>query len=457
MRLFLFRPAAAVLPLALTCPLAAHGHAAPPMPPPAATSSTLPATASSNAQDAVNLSDVRDFARVYQIVRQVYVEKKSNKALMNAAIKGMLTQLDPHSAYLDRKGLRDLNEETSGAYAGLGIVVSPLNGQLRIISPIDGTPAARAGIKPGDVVLKVDGTPVDPDDVDASVAQLRGKPGSHISLTVVHEGSHRPVTLKMTRERITVPSARVRELQPGYAYIRVSQFQENTASELERGLAQLIKKHGAQSGAVLDLRSNPGGLVSAAVGVAGAFLDGGNVVSTRGRSSDSNLTFNATPGDLLNGAPMVVLVNNGTASAAEIVSGALKDHHRALIMGQRTFGKGVVQTVIPVDNDHAVKLTTARYYTPDGTSIQAQGITPDIRLAGNLSVQKSDSQPSLIGSEADLPNHLANENPVPATSSSTSHEDSVAIKDYELGEALNVLKGLALGRRPPAGIKALDH
>lgn len=439
-----------LLALLLAAPHANAQTSASAPPAPAASTSAL-APASAGSADLPDLTEIRNFTRVYSIIRQAYVEKVDNKTLMKAAINGMLAELDPHSAYLDREGLDQLSEETTGQYGGLGVVVAPVDGTITVIAPIDDTPAARAGIKPGDIILKVDGKPVDPSAVEDSIDQLRGPIGSSISLTLVHKHADTPQVVKLTRERINVASVKMRELQPGYVYIRISQFQADTSADLDRKLIQLIAKHGAQKGAILDLRSNPGGLLTAAVGVADTFLNGGVIVSTRGRIADANMSFSAHPGDLLNGAPMVVLVDNGTASAAEIVSGALKDHHRALLLGQRTFGKGVVQTVLPLDQDHALKITTARYYTPDGTSIQAKGITPDIPVA-DLVARKGQSIPSLIGSEADLPNHLANQNPEASVPDVSGRPDdaSIAEKDYVLGEALNVLKGLALSRRASA-------
>ena len=430
---------------------AASAVAPPPVDLPAASSAGAPASSGSSAaqssSDRVSLDDIRNFSRVYEVVRQAYVEKVDNKILMKAAITGMLSGLDPHSEYLDKEGLTQLNEDTTGQYSGLGIEVLQEDGGLRIISPIDDTPAARAGIKAGDSIVKINGTVIDPQNVDAMFDQLRGKPGSKIDLTIVHANSDKLIDLHLVRENIAVSSVKVRELEPGYAYVRVSQFQEDTASDLEKKLGELIAKHGPQKGAVLDLRNNPGGLLTAAVGVSDDFLNSGIIVTTRGRLQDSNMSFSAHPGDQLDGAPMVVLANNGTASAAEIVAGALKDNRRALIMGQRTFGKGVVQTVLPLDADHAVKITTARYYTPNGTSIQAEGIKPDIPLA-DLTVNKADSAPTLISSEADLPNHLANEN---AKTGANINDDGsaadakLATSDYELSQALNVLKGMALG------------
>jgi len=410
---------------------------------------SAPAAASS-VPDRVDLDDVRNFSRVYEIVRQAYVEPVDNKTIMKAAISGMLSGLDPHSEYLDKDGLAELNEDTTGQYGGLGIEVLQVDGTLRIIAPIDDTPASRAGIKPGDTIVKIDGKVVDPENIDDMFKALRGDAGSKVTLTILHEKSDKPIDMPLVREKISVTSVKVREIEPGYAYIRLSQFQDDTAPDLEKKLGELIRKNGAQKGAILDLRSNPGGLLTAAVGVSDDFLNSGTIVTTHGRLQDSNLSFEAHSGDLLNGAPMVVLVDNGTASAAEIVAGALKDNRRALIVGRRTFGKGVVQTVLPLDNDHAVKITTARYYTPNGTSIQAEGIKPDIALA-DLAVNKADSAAVLVSSEADLPNHLANEDTKlgkDIDNDGSAENAKLATQDYALSQALNVLKGLALNRSP---------
>ncbi|NID17480.1 S41 family peptidase [Luteibacter yeojuensis] len=410
---------------------------------PAASSTT--AAAVMKDADEVSLDDIRNFTRVYHIVQQAYVEKLDNKTIMNAAIGGMLQNLDPHSEYLDKEGLDELDEDTTGQYGGLGIEVLQVDGMLKIVSPIDDTPASRAGIKPGDTILKVDGMVVDNQNIDEAFKKLRGDPGSRITLTILHEKSDKPIDLSLVRERINVTSVKLRQLEPGFVYIRLSQFQEDTATDLDKKLGNYIKKNGAPRGAVLDLRSNPGGLLTTAVGVADTFLDGGTIVTTKGRLPDANLHFDAHPGDMLQGAPIVILADNGTASAAEIVSGALKDNHRALIMGRRTFGKGVVQTVLPLDQDHAVKITTARYYTPNGTSIQAEGIKPDIALA-DLSVNKADTPPQLIGSEADLPNHLVNEKAATEDKHAADDDGKLAIEDYALSQSLNVLKGMALNR-----------
>ena len=416
--------------------------------PVAASSAAKPASASSTAgADVPSLAQIQTFTRAFELIKQAYVAPVGNGKLMDAAIRGMLAGLDPHSEFLDRSELRDLTEDTSGIYSGLGIEVAQVKHQLVIVAPLDGGPAKSAGIRSGDVIAAINGTPVQPDAIDAAVKKLRGPIGSKITLSILHPGGGKPVAIPLVRQRIQVASVHARLLSPGFAYIRISEFQEDTADELTGKLEKLQKEHGPLRGAVLDLRSNPGGLVTSAVGVADDYLDGGMIVSTRGRLSQADLKFSATPGDLLNGAPMVVLVDNGTASAAEIVTGALKDNHRALVMGQRTFGKGSVQTILPLGNGDALKLTTARYYTPDGTSIQVAGITPDIVL-GNVTVE-DDRSASLIDDEheGDLPNHLS------GSEATAANPDAgkLAIQDYALSEALHVLQGLAMARPQASG------
>lgn len=431
--------------VALAAPPAKAPH---PAPAPAASAAT-PAEASSiaNAVDDVpSLDEIQTFTRAFELIKQAYVAPVGNRKLMDSAIRGMLAGLDPHSDFLDVHELKDLTEDTSGAYSGLGIEVAQVKHQLVIVAPLDGGPAKRAGVQPGDVIEAIDGVPVQPDAIDAAISKLRGPIGSKVTLSILHPDGSKPVKVPLVRERIRVASVHTRMLAPGFAYLRISEFQEDTADELTRELEKLQQDDGPLRGAVLDLRSNPGGLVTSAVGVADDFLDNGLIVSTRGRLSQADLKFSATPGDLLQGAPMVVLVDNGTASAAEIVTGALKDHHRALVMGRRTFGKGSVQTILPLGNGDAIKLTTARYYTPDGISIQVAGITPDIAL-GNVTVQ-DDRDASLVDDEheGDLPNHLS------GSEASASNPDTgeLAIKDYALSEALHVLQGLAMTRHAPA-------
>ena len=410
-----------------------------------ASSAAAPANASSTAPDVPSLAEIQTFTRAFELIKQAYVAPVGNHKLMDSAIRGMLAGLDPHSEFLDESELKDLTEDTSGVYSGLGIEVAQVKHQLVIVAPLDGGPARAAGIRAGDVIEAINGTPVQPDAIDAAVKNLRGPIGSKITLSIVHPGSGKPVKIPLVRARIQVASVHTRMLAPGFAYIRISEFQEDTADELTEKMEKLQKEHGPLRGAVLDLRSNPGGLVTSAVGVADDYLDGGLIVSTRGRLSQADLKFSATPGDLLNGAPMVVLVDNGTASAAEIVTGALKDNHRALVMGQRTFGKGSVQTILPLGNGDALKLTTARYYTPDGTSIQVAGITPDIVL-GNVTVEDDrEASPFDDEHEGDLPNHLA------GSQAAAANPDTgkLAVQDYALSEALHVLQGLAMARHAP--------
>ena len=402
--------------------------------------------ASVPAGDHVDLADLRAFTAVYSLVRQAYVDDVDDHRLMQAAIRGLLAGLDPHSEYLGKEQLEDLTEDTTGSYAGLGIEVLQVDGSLRVIAPIDDSPAERAGIKAGDTIVRIDGKVLQADDLETAIASLRGKPGTPITLSVLHEKQTVPVDVPLEREVIRVASVRGRLLEPGYAYLRIGQFQAETGAQLRRRVERLIADNKAPlRGAVLDLRSNPGGLLTSAVEVGDEFLDSGVIVSTHGRVKESDLSFRATPGDLLGGAPMVVLVDNGTASAAEIVAGALKDNHRGLLMGRRTFGKGSVQTVLPLDAEHAVKLTTARYFTPNGTSIQAAGIQPDIALA-DLSLSQRTSEPSLTYGERDLTNHLKGANE--AEGGDTPGMQKRDLQDYALNEALNALKALAL-RRPP--------
>lgn len=403
------------------------------------------APAAAPAKPAVSMEDIRLFTAVFGIVKQAYVEPVDDKVLMQQAVRGMLAGLDPHSEYLDQKAMDQLSEDTSGAYDGLGLEVLSAEGALRVIAPIDDTPAERAGIKPGDLITRIDDKTITSDNANEAVNLLRGKSGSSVMLSVLHEGASVPIDVKLTRETIKVASVRVRGLDPGYVYIRVAQFQEDTGAELKSKLAKFkAKQKEPIRGGVLDLRSNPGGLLTSAVEISDDFLDSGTIVSTRGRLKQTDLTFSATPGDLLDGAPLVVLVDNGTASAAEIVSGALKDNHRALIMGRRTFGKGSVQTVLPLDDAHAVKLTTARYFTPSGTSIQAAGIEPDIELA-DLKLTVRDSAPGLITGERDLPNHIKGANEKEKREEAKKADN---LDDYALSEALNLLKGLAMQHRP---------
>ena len=393
------------------------------------------------------LETVRTLSEVFDKIKQNYVEDVEDKALLDNAIRGMLTGLDPHSTYLDAKAFEELRVGTTGEFGGLGIVVGMEDGFVKVISPIDDTPAQRAGVKAGDLIIRLDEKPVKGMSLDDAVKIMRGKPGTKIDLTVVREGEDQPLKFTITRDRIRVKSIKARMLDVGYGYVRVSQFQERTGKDLHNAITELKKENKDNlKGLVLDLRNNPGGLLDAAVLVSDTFLDRGTIVSVKGRTEDNKLSQAATPGDILKGSPIVVLVNEGSASASEIVAGALQDNKRAVIMGQKTFGKGSVQTVIPLGNNSALKLTTARYYTPSGRSIQAEGIAPDIKLE-HLQVAAKEDNGFKPLKEADLTGHLDNGNAKkPADEMLPPKGDLLALakEDYPVYEALTLLKGLNL-------------
>ena len=400
-----------------------------------------------SAANGLPLETVRTLSEVFDKIKNNYVEDVEDKALLDNAISGMLTGLDPHSTYLDAKAFEELRVGTTGEFGGLGIVVGMEDGFVKVISPIDDTPAQRAGVKAGDLIIRLDEKPVKGMSLDDAVKIMRGKPGSEIELTIVRKDEDQPLKFKITRDRIRVKSVKSRMLEPDYAYVRISQFQERTGKDLHNAISKLKKENKGQlKGLVLDLRNNPGGLLDSAVLVSDAFLDRGIVVSVKGRTEDNKLSQSAMPGDVLKGAPIVVLVNEGSASASEIVAGALQDHKRAVIMGQKTFGKGSVQTVIPLGNNSALKLTTARYYTPSGRSIQAEGIVPDIELE-HLQVAAKDDNGFKPLKEADLARHLKNKKDADKkTPGKAKNGDLLALAsdDYPVYEALNMLKGLNL-------------
>ena len=404
--------------------------------------------AATSAQD-LPWRELRTFTEVFAKVKNDYVEPIKDKQLLENAIRGMLTGLDPHSAYLDPEDYKGLQEGTTGEFGGLGIEVGIENGLVKVIAPIDDTPAQRAGVKPGDVITKLDDTPVKGMALNDAVKHMRGKPGSPITLTIVREGVEKPLEIVITRAVIKVESIKTKLLEPDFGYLRISTFQERTAEDLRRALREIkAENKGPLKGMVLDLRNNPGGILSAAVSVADAFIEKGLIVYTEGRVEDSQLRFSAKPDDLLNRASMVVLVNGGSASASEIVAGALQDTRRGIIMGSRTFGKGSVQTILPMSNQAALKLTTALYYTPSGKSIQAEGIKPDIIL-DRVEVAVVDGDDPLSLKEADLSRHLANgtqKTTNPETPKQATDPESIASSDYELYQALNLLKGLALSK-----------
>lgn len=423
------------------------------------------------------MRELRTFTEVFEKIKTDYVEPVGDSNLLESAIRGMLTGLDPHSSYLDADAFKELQVSTSGEFGGLGIEVGMEDGFVKVISPIDDTPAQRAGVKTGDLIIRIDDTPVKGLSLTEAVNMMRGKPGTDITLTVVREGAEKPIKITVTRDVIQVKGIKSRMLEPGFGYIRVTQFQARTGENMLDEIAKLKRdSDGKLRGMVIDLRNNPGGVLSSAVSVSDAFLEDGLIVYTEGRVKDSQLKFKASPGDVLKGSPLVVLVNAGSASASEIVAGALQDHHRAVVIGERTFGKGSVQTILPMQNGAALKLTTARYFTPNGRSIQAEGIVPDIELE-NLKVASADPPAFDRVKEADLSKHLekpsdgtvkqeekkpenngadkgAKEKEPEAKDAKAKNgkdkdkkedeKESLATSDYQLYHALNLLKGLVI-------------
>ena len=390
------------------------------------------------------IEQLKIFSQIFGRIKKDYVEKVEDKKLLEDAIKGMLNGLDPHSSYLDAEAFKDLREGTSGEFGGLGIEVGTEDGFLKVISPIDDTPAERAGIKAGDLIIRLDNKSVKGMSLDEAVQLMRGKPGTSIMLTISRKNVEKPLKIEIIRDVIKVASVKHKVIEKNLAYIRISQFQARTTQDMLRAINKLKKKlNGEISGLILDLRNNPGGVLNAAVSVSDSFLEDGLIVYTKGVSKGSKMEFKAGPDDVLDGAPLVVLVNEGSASASEIVAGALQDHKRAVIMGRRTFGKGSVQTIVPITETIAVKLTTARYYTPSGRSIQAEGVVPDIELE-ELELAKVKDHENIV-SEADLNGHLSNDvNGKNKNQKKDGKEESLAREDYELSEAVNVLKGLVL-------------
>jgi carboxyl-terminal processing protease len=420
------------------------------------------------------IEELRAFSEVFGRIKSDYVEPVTDKKLINEAINGMLNGLDPHSAFLDAEAFKELQVGTQGEFGGLGIEVGMEDGLVKVISPIEDTPAFQAGIKSGDLIVKLDDTLVKGMTLNDAVKRMRGKPGSKIVLTVIRKDQPKPLTFTLVRAVIKVQSVKSKLADPGYGFVRITQFQEHTGENLAKALKDLVKQNKEPlKGLVLDLRNDPGGLLTGAVGVSAAFLPAESlVVYTEGRTEDAKMRLTATPENYLRGngkddylaglpesiktVPLVVLVNGGSASASEIVAGALQDHKRAVIMGTQTFGKGSVQTVLPLGNNTAIKLTTARYYTPGGRSIQAKGIVPDI-LVEDPSNSEQDNAFRLR--EADLDKHLVNDKPADAktpakAAPSNNGTNGDATKhaptefgskdDYQLNQALNLLKGMQI-------------
>ena len=396
------------------------------------------------------LDDLRRFADVFNHIRLSYVEEVDDKTLLEYAIRGMLQGLDPHSSYLDAQSFEDLQVNTTGEFGGLGMEVGMENGFIKVITPIDDTPAKRAGVESGDLIIKLDGKPIKGLSLNEAVNLMRGPKGSPVELTIVREG--KPFDLIVTRDTIKVVSVRSRSLEPGFAYIRIAQFQSNTGIEFRKALKKANQDNESLNGLVIDLRNNPGGVLQASVDVVDSLVSGGVIVYTEGRIGNANSSFSATADNLINNTPIVVLINGGSASASEIVAGALQDHHRAVIMGTDSFGKGSVQTVVPLAEDSAIKLTTARYFTPSGRSIQAQGIAPDIIVER----AKIESLPTQAGiTEADLQGHLENDSGDESTSKDRQLKTQQKLynSDNQLYEALNLLKGLHVLNRNESQIQ----
>lgn len=397
--------------------------------------------------EALPLEDLRTFTDVYMRIKRNYVEEVEDSELLENAIRGMLNGLDPHSTYLTPDEFSELRIGTQGEFGGLGLEVGMEDGFVKVIAPIDDTPASRAGIQAGDLIIRLDDTPVKGLSLQEAVNRMRGPEGSEITLTIVREGEDAPFEVEITRDIIRVRSVRSEMLEPGFGYLRITTFQSRTAQMLVEELKALQKEGDGLKGLVLDLRNNPGGVLNGAVGVSDAFLKEGLIVYTEGRVDDAKLRYSASPGDLLDGAPLVVLVNKGSASASEIVAGALQDHERAIIIGTSTFGKGSVQTILPLEGDKALKLTTARYYTPSGRSIQADGIQPDIQLE-QVNLAKAEDSVLQPVTESQLNGHLPGAREQADEASADGEEDtktpSLAVRDYQLYEALNLLKGLTI-------------
>lgn len=395
----------------------------------------LVAQSANSVADDLPLEEIQTFAEVFERIKRGYVEEVDDRTLLRNAMRGMLSELDPHSAYLDEEEYRSLRESTQGEFGGIGIEVGTENGQLIVITPIDDTPASRAGLLSRDVIVAIDGTPTDSLSLQEAVNLMRGEPGSQLRISVLRAGEESPREFTLTREVIRNESVKHEVLEPGYGYLRISQFQSRTPEQARRSLERMAREQPLE-GLILDLRNNPGGVLQAAVGVADLFLDEGLIVYTEGRLSDTEMSFSASPETPAGDVPLVVLINSGSASAAEIVAGALQDQRRGVVMGTESFGKGSVQQIMPLGNGEGLKLTTALYYTPNGRSIQAQGIEPDVEVVrGRLEVAEGQRQIR----EADLDGHLSGQDAMPRERAEMSQR---LREDYQLSEALNLLKAL---------------
>jgi len=402
-----------------------------------------PATSQQHSTGQLPLEQLRIFAEVYNRIKSTYVEDVDDVKLIKGAIAGMLDSLDPHSRYLDQESYDEVQDSSSGQYGGLGVQVIPSKGGISIISPIDNSPAKRAGIKAGDLVIKINNTPLRHVKANDAMEMMRGEMGGKIHLTILREGEEELLEFDLVREVIKLSSIKAESLGNGIVYIRISQFQRRTAYELGEAIEKIRQQKGGKiKGLILDMRDNPGGVLIAAEAVSDAFLNEGLIVSTKGKVTQANYQFYAEQGDILYGAPMIVLINGGSASAAEIVAGALQDQKRAIILGTRSFGKGSVQTVIPLSETVALKLTTSRYYTPSGRSIQGIGITPDINIRQRDIAKAVQAKPEVY--ESDLKGSLKSETKL--ASGNELSEDALGLlaRDFQLREALNLLRGISI-------------
>lgn len=393
------------------------------------------------------IEQLRAFVEVFDRISNSYVEPIEDEKLLENAISGMLSNLDPHSAYLPPEHFEKVEEHTRGEFGGLGMEVGLEDGFVKVIAPIDDTPAQKAGIRAGDIIIKLDEKSVKGMGLTEAVKLMRGEPGSKIVLTIMRQGEREPLEIELTRAVVKVKSVRQRMLAPDLGYVRISQFQVRTGRDLISAVRELEKENGQPlNGLVLDLRNNPGGVLNASVDVSDVFLDGGLIVYTEGRIQNAKMRFEAKKGDILKAKPIVVLVNEGSASASEIVAGALQDHGRALIVGRNTFGKGSVQTLLPLNNGAAIKLTTALYYTPAGRSIQAEGIKPDIEI-DMVKVERIETSSFMNMRESSLDRHLDNTNGSRSTDEDEAEKSNLLSDDYELHEALNLLKSMVFMNR----------
>lgn len=400
-------------------------------------------TASTDNQDAYQY--LKLFSDVISIVQDNYVEKTDQKKLMYGAINGMLRELDPHSSFLKPDDYKELQIETKGKFGGLGIEITIRDNILTVISPLEGTPADKAGIQANDQIIKIDEQPTQDISLMDAVQKMRGPKGSKVKLTILRKGVQKPLEFEMLRDIISIQSVKSFGMEPGFGYVRISSFQSGTATDLRKALNQLETENSGLQGLILDLRNDPGGLLDQAVEVSDEFLDGGLIVYTGGRLENQKMRFEAHKKAKPHNYPMVVLVNSGSASASEIVAGALQDHKRAIVMGEQTFGKGSVQTVIPLNDGSALRLTTSLYYTPSGRSIQAKGITPDIEVKReNQKLEDNQSEESIRIREKDLPRHFDNQKPdSQSKGEGTSQSDGKKLVDgdNQVRRALDLLKG----------------